>query len=633
MKTWIDFGIELPANAISGEVQVLCPMCSPGRRKKSVTCLSVNIDKGAWNCHHCDWRGYLESGAASRSAPNGWKEDVYVAPKLAPLPISDKALEWFRGRKILDSVIRRNQIAMSKEYFPQVEDFMNCLAFPFYKNGQIVNYKYRAPDLKDGSKVLRMAKNAELIFYGLDDIWKRDPETGETTVEEKVFIVEGELDKLAMDSAGYENVLSVPNGAPSVGSKKYAEKFDFIERSNIKLNPADEDGLLDRVQLFYIAVDNDAPGRKLRDELVRRLGQERCVIVEWPEGCKDANDVIVNYGYSELQTCVEKAQTVRISGVFRLTDFEDSLNDHFQFGLKPGLTTGWTAFHTEDGREIYTIEKGRLTLITGSPGHGKTTFGEALCVNLAQLHGWKFGWFSPETLPLSLQASLLIEKWARLPFSEGIRAKMPLEIYTAAKQFVNDHWYFVIPEDEAFDVDALLGRAALLVKHYGIDGLYIDPWNSLSHAHSDDLREDQFIKQCLRKIRMFARKYDIHVWIVVHPGKMGKSHGGKDAVVRPYDIKGGSEWFDMADFVLSAWRDKAREDGNKIIVQKAKFRHLGTIGQATLGFDMATGNYYDTGCYAELATGKTAEHKVNRRAPSASDPWHGEPPPWIANEK
>lgn len=627
MKDWIDFGIVLPAGATSGEVQMPCPTCSPKRKKKNSTCLSVNVDKGVWNCHHCFWTGSLNAGAQSRSNPNVWKDDVYEAPKLAPLPISDKARAWFEKRKILDTVLRRNQICMDTQYFPQTEDWMSCIAFPFFKNGQVVNYKYRAPDNKDGSKNLRMAKNAELVFYGLDDIWKRESD-GTTTVEEKVFIVEGELDKLAMECAGYENVLSVPNGAPPVESKKYAEKFDFIARSNIKLDEDDEEGLLDRVQMFYIAVDNDGPGRKLKEELIRRLGQERCVVVEWPEGCKDANDVILNYSYPEIQTCVERAQKVRISGVFRLSDFEKSLDDHFQYGLKPGLTTGWTAFHTEDGHEIYTIEKGRLTLITGSPGHGKTTFGEALCVNLAQLHGWKFGWFSPETQPLSLQASLLIEKWARLPFTDGIRAKMPPDVFEESKRFVNDHWLFLLPEEESFDIEALLERAALLVRHYGIDGLYIDPWNSLAHSHSDDMREDQYIKQSLRKIRMFARKYDVHVWIVVHPGKVGKVKG-KDGVVTPYDIKGGSEWFDMADFILSCWRDKSQENGNKVIVQKAKFRHLGTIGQATLGFDMATGNYYDTGKFAELATGKPAEHKVNRQAPRASNPYADEPPPWL----
>ena len=42
-------------------------------------------------------------------------------------------------------------------------------------------------------------------------------------------------------------------------------------------------------QAIYIAVDEDPAGQSLRQELTRRLGVERCRIVHFGEGCKDAN--------------------------------------------------------------------------------------------------------------------------------------------------------------------------------------------------------------------------------------------------------------------------------------------------------------------------------------------------------
>lgn len=41
-----------------------------------------------------------------------------------------------------------------------------------------------------------------------------------------------------------------------------------------------------------IAVDKDAAGKKLESELIRRLGPERCWRVEWPDGCKEADDMV-----------------------------------------------------------------------------------------------------------------------------------------------------------------------------------------------------------------------------------------------------------------------------------------------------------------------------------------------------
>lgn len=42
-----------------GEQRVMCPQCSPTRRKKRDRCLGVNIDghSGKYHCWHCGWQG------------------------------------------------------------------------------------------------------------------------------------------------------------------------------------------------------------------------------------------------------------------------------------------------------------------------------------------------------------------------------------------------------------------------------------------------------------------------------------------------------------------------------------------------------------------------------------------------
>ena len=40
----------------SGQEKIQCPQCSSSRKKTSDPCLSVNIDEGVWNCHHCGCR-------------------------------------------------------------------------------------------------------------------------------------------------------------------------------------------------------------------------------------------------------------------------------------------------------------------------------------------------------------------------------------------------------------------------------------------------------------------------------------------------------------------------------------------------------------------------------------------------
>ena len=83
---------------------------------------------------------------------------------------------------------------------------------------------------------------------------------------------------------------------------------------------------------IVLATDNDEPGQALAEELARRLGRERCLLVRWPQGAesvaqadghrspgylKDANEVLVNGGAEALRECVANADPYPIRGLFR----------------------------------------------------------------------------------------------------------------------------------------------------------------------------------------------------------------------------------------------------------------------------------------------------------------------------
>src|SRR6185437_9723813 len=188
----------------------------------------------------------------------------------------EPALAWLRERGIGDAVVMRNRVMASTVYMPQVEEHVGAIAFPYFRAGELINVKYR-----DRAKNFRMETGAERVLYGLDDI--------DVT---RCVIVEGEIDKLSVEAAGVTSCVSVPDGAPSPATKDYASKFKFLE--------ADEDRIA-AVSEWIIAVDADEPGKRLEDELARRLGREKCRRVIWPSECKDANDVLRSFGAPELR--------------------------------------------------------------------------------------------------------------------------------------------------------------------------------------------------------------------------------------------------------------------------------------------------------------------------------------------
>ena len=115
------------------------------------------------------------------------------------------ALEWLERRGIGKETAERNHVTVRKTWFPQTKDERLAFCFPYYRDGEIVNVKYRGKD-DDGNKVFKQEKGAEKILCGLDNL---------TDEDDTLIIVEGEIDLLSLNEIGYWNVLSVPDGAPA----------------------------------------------------------------------------------------------------------------------------------------------------------------------------------------------------------------------------------------------------------------------------------------------------------------------------------------------------------------------------------------------------------------------------------
>lgn len=563
LKTFADFHIAIP-NGADGEIDTTCPQCSAQRKKKNARCLSVNVPRGTWHCHHCGFSGGLLEG--SRNDKPAWNKPAYRRPE----PIVEKReptlVEWFASRGIPAAIIERNRISSARVYMPQVEDHVTAVAFPYFRAAELVNVKYR-----DREKNFRMETGAERALYGLNDI---DPA--------RCVIVEGEIDKLSVEAAGIISCVSVPDGAPSENTKNYASKFTFLDA---------DAATLECVQEWILAVDNDAPGQRLSDELARRLGREKCKTITWPGDCKDANDVLRSFGAETLRECIDLAKPLPIEGVFTVLDLSEKIQKLYENGWEKGTETGWAEID-----RFYTVRPGEFTVITGMPNSGKSNWLDALLVNLAMEQGWQFALFSPENQPLEDHMGRMMEKYARQPFAAGPTPRMNQQTKNAAEQWLAEHMYWVLPDDDAeWTIKTVLESAKALVLRKGIRGLVIDPWNELEHVLPPGITETIYIGQVLRQVRQFARRHSVHVWIVAHPQKIYREDG-KYPVPTLYDISGSANWRNKADNGIVVWRDFGNDQMPvEIHVQKVRFRQIGRIGMAKLRYDKVTQTYADLG--------------------------------------
>jgi twinkle protein len=146
-----------------------------------------------------------------------------------------------------------------------------------------------------------------------------------------------------------------------------------------------------------LATDADAPGRELADELARRIGYAKCQRVTWPDGCKDANEVLVKLGRTALLQALADAQPYPVEGIVQPCG---SWPGHWMTCTSAGSTSGCGAGWETVRRPLPSQGPDLLCIVTGSPGSGKSVFLDNLMVRLAQHHGWTFGICSPENQPL-----------------------------------------------------------------------------------------------------------------------------------------------------------------------------------------------------------------------------------------
>lgn len=547
MKTYRDFGIDVPYGRSSGNIKTFCPQCRDRRSNKTDRSLSVDLDKGVWNCHYCGYKGGLPKAGEQKA--NYQKEPVRPK-KVGNFTLSEQIVGWFAKRHISLPTLSAMKITEGKEWMPQKNGEENTIQFNYYREGELVNVKYRTLD-----KCFKLVSGAEMIPYNLDAIKGQN----------ECVICEGEIDALSFIESGVTNAISVPNGA------------------NANLTYLDDcwDEYFEDKELIYIASDSDTKGVMLREELLRRFGPERCKIVEYGEGCKDANEHLIKYGKESLLECLDKAVEPKVEGIFTTTDFEDSLDVIYRKGLQRGYTIGFENFD-----KFCSFETRRLCVLTGIPSSGKSTFLNFIAERLNMRYGWKFAFFSPESMPISYHGSTLIELLVGKKFSA---ATMPYNEYVQAKQYLEKNFFFIYPKDD-YRLDAILEKAKILVRKKGIKALVIDPYNRLENEQSSKISETQYVSIVLDKLTSFAQQNDIIIFLMAHPTKMPKNTDGKYEVPTLYNISGSANFYNKADFGITVHRDFAG-GFTEVHIQKVKFRHLGDKGVAIFKYNLNNGRY------------------------------------------
>lgn len=439
--------------------------------------------------------------------------------------------------KVYEYLASRGISKATADYLDIRADKHGNIAFHTYDQNDtltVVNYR---KSYKTNESKCWFQKDADVA----DILWNMN----RVNTTKPLVICEGQLDAASVVEAGYLNCVSILKGCQGMGWIETC--WDWLQQ----------------FPSIVVFSDGDTPGIKMRNEVINRLGAMRCKYVEVPKKLefkdtgkeypvKDANEILQAKGGEYLIDLINTAKDMPITSVAKLSEIKE-LNPTEMDGFETGIE--------ELDKELMKIFTGGVTLLTGLPSAGKTTFLNQIVLHAMDssyktflfsrelLNGMSKGWFSqvaagrrnmhPITLPNGNQFYVTNED---------------------AKEDITKHYddmFYIYKDEEENSEDKLFESMELCATKKGLRLFIIDNLMTVqlkAEAGSDTNKaQTDFMNRLIK----FSMKYDVAVICIAHPRKI---QGGAD--IGLFDVAGSQNIVNLATRTIGLKRVKEADKMN-----------------------------------------------------------------------
>ena len=424
------------------------------------------------------------------------------------------------------------------DYLDIRSDMYGNIAFHTYDQHDtltVVNYRKSYKE-KEGEGKCWFQKDADTadILWNMNRINNTKP----------LVITEGQIDCASVIEAGYSNCVSILKGSQGMGwienCWEWLQQFDSI----------------------IVFSDGDEPGIKMRNEVINRLGAIRCKYVEIPKSVewkdtgkhvpvKDANEILQAQGKEFLLELINTAKDIPITSVAKLSEIKE-LNPNEMDGFEVGIE--------ELDKELMKIFTGGVTLLTGLPSAGKTTFLNQVVLRAMDsgyktflfsrelLNGMSKGWFT--------QVAAGRRNMHAIDLPNGTKFWVTNE---DAKEQITKHYddsFFIYKDEEENSEDKLFESMELCATKKGLRLFIIDNLMTVQlSSQTTDTNKAQ--TDFMNRLIKFSMKYDVVVVCIAHPRKI---QGGTD--IGLFDVAGSQNIVNLATRTIGLKRVKEDDKNN-----------------------------------------------------------------------
>lgn len=261
------------------------------------------------------------------------------------------------------------------------------------------------------------------------------------------------------------------------------------------------------------------------------------------------------------------------------TDY-DWIERYANGDIELGLTTG--NMKVDD----YFRFKKEFVMINGHSNIGKTTFALWLMVASAMNHGWKWVIYSSENRTAAVKMKLM-QFALNIPIH-----KTSYQHRMLARKWVEKH-FTVIDNSKTYSYADLIVFCQKIMKQQQVDGLFVDPYNSLKIELSSGrgVGVHEYHYEAASEFLTFSNNMDIAVWVNAHSVTDSQRKKGDDGLpVAPFaeDTEHGGKWVNRSDCFVTLHRKIQHPDHLQrrcIEMHVRKVRETDTGGKPTPFFE------------------------------------------------
>lgn len=412
-----------------------------------------------------------------------------------------------------------------------------AVQIPYVRAGKPYAAKFRSVDRKDW----RSSQGVSRGLFNEDALTHQDG---------PAVITEGELDALSVMQAGYLRAVSLPDGWTADGDKRQCL--------------IDAEDKFRRAPFVIVAGDNDEAGHSLPRAVANILAGHDVRFAEWPDGCKDANDVLRLYGEGELARCLVEARPIDPAG-----GFITGISDLPPLPERRVLRLGMAPYDYGLAFEV-----GAMSVGTGTPGSGKSTLTTFAAYHIAKSENITVGMLAFETHPHRIRDHL-----SRLhsgqPWDE-----MTDRQKTETAEFLDRHFRIVHRTYDDIPQGHNLGWLREMIYTLAVRDncklIIVDPWNELEHLPEPGESLTNYINFALQQIRTWADQFNTHICVIAHPRKMMTD--GKPRVPTGYDIADSAAFANKPSLGFSVHQEETSDGEPFVSVTTWKVRDVQLYG-------------------------------------------------------